>query len=324
MSNSADTTPSSSIQEEVVHAQAGSQTRSAAKWIISTLAATAGVIFGVGPIVSRPTLSWQHDSLQLIVAIILGAASLIGIVVLILKVAAILMPVRVTLSSLPSVLIAELDGSAGTRLPNDANSFNNFVENLKKHELRAVNMSADVRRTERKLRSLPRGDARTLLEKRLAVLEPEAATAIANREVYWETTRRLLRDATFIQLRKLYEDRSKSICFFALLAALGGLGFQLSLAADNKEPVGQVAYVTPILSDIGQKIWSGLQFDRCRLPSGEVPVILEGGSGSSIDPYRFTTMEVVNGCPTESISLSSDQILMRHPERNTIKIELTK
>jgi hypothetical protein len=76
---------------------AAAGTRTTAKWMIASLAAAAALIFGAGPIVSRPALSWTDNRIQLIVALIAGIVGLITLILLIGLIGQILTPIRVTL-----------------------------------------------------------------------------------------------------------------------------------------------------------------------------------------------------------------------------------
>ena len=324
--------------------KATDEVRAVAKWAIGGLAAVATVIFGAGPIVTRPSSRGAKDASQLVIAGIAGIVGLGAIICLIMLVAGMLVPQRISLHALPRRLTTEIDQRqelvADDRRPSD-----------------------DVRRVPRepvRLHECPgRGKAppgtgqapdrqaatgthlAELVELREAAGCPGGRSAVveADAAIYRSAANRILEIARFEGAPSRFARARSPMYALTGAAAVGALVFQLALsdapdeedAAETSESAaGDTGYLLEAAADTpGALLWAQLGLDACASgPAGQrqVPVIVGSGAGITDDPYEVTTLRVgdsASTCEIQRFRVLPDVLTLQLPEAESITIEYT-
>jgi len=309
------------------------KTQETAKWVVAALAATAGVVFGVGPLVSRPDVDWGEDTGQLATALIAGAAGLGGMVWLIMLIARVLAPPRVTLAKLPGALEDEINQNGSWLLPSDATDFAEFRTKFDewKDFTSATRTSAALHRREAGDLEAA-GDttgaraARDLASRAAA----DHRVGAANVALYQRRADRILDEARFESVRAQLDFTKITVA--AVVAALGALAFTLALAEepDEEEPAAEavpstatIGYIPPASGDVQETLWSNLDLQACALEGlGTVPVLVQGGTGAADDPWIVTTFSPSSNdsCVSQTFDLHQAVVSLRIPDPQDVVI----
>jgi len=309
---------------------ATAEVRTTAKWIITVLAAVAAVVFGAGPIVSRPSLDAQDDWGQLLLAGLAGAAGLIGIGILIWAASRVLVPVEMTLATLPAELVAKIGKDSLAYVPSGATSVKEFRRNLRAYRVAVTDLERKVAGARADLEA-----AREIGDEAAAARAMDligsfenARPGIVQRRDMYETTRTtLLERGAYGAVRGIFEDSKPLIITGAVLAGLGGMGFQLLLASSDEEndsaapPAPVLATLTSIDTPAGTAFWDAVDLASCE-QRGAVPVLLRGGTGTQDDPYSVETLPLP-GCDPRSFDVLSDVAAVEKPAVQKVTITYT-
>jgi hypothetical protein len=294
---------------------AATETRTAAKWMIGSLAAAGALIFGAGPIVNRPNLSWTSDQTQLIIALLAGTAGLISLVLLIGLIAQLLAPVKVTLESIPDDMRKEIDKSPATRLPSGSNSYDEFLNNYRLYKILVAKLSRKLEDLQGQAAPPDSEQDRT---KQREQTQKHLQHSGQNLDIYTRCATSYLSQAEYCGISGLFTRKRPLTITLAVLAAAGALGFQLALASAPPKTKGpELAYLVQHESTNQQQpanqpqpadqLWQDLKLKDCVVGS-KVPIILSGGSGSDDDPYKVTVLAVNDRCNAKSFDVRSDLI----------------
>lgn len=268
-------------------------TRNTAKWLIGALAATATLIFGAGPIVTRPSLSWTENALQLSVAVVSGTVGLVALVLLIGVITKVLTPVKVTLSDIPASMRSEIDSAAEVRLPSGSTTYNQFLKEYRRYRRMSTRLTGLVSQLQQTSDAEP-SEQNT---RRLSQTKQHLEDAQANSDLYRRHAESYIEQAEYYEVAGLFASNRKAALLLAVIAALGALAFQLSLAATTEpasEPVQpKLAYL--VSSPEQTRLWRDLALDSCAV-GGKVPILLSSGTGADNDPYQITVVAVAKGC----------------------------
>jgi hypothetical protein len=279
---------------------AAAGTRTAAKWMIGSLAAAAALIFGAGPIVNRPELSWSDNGPQLLIAMAAGSVGLVSLILLIGQIAAVLTPVKVSLETLPAELLHDLDTTPVVRLPSGSSSYAEFLQKYKAYKAVVATLSITLAHLDG---GAPHASTqRTQLTKLLN-------EAKRNVEVYERAADGFLNQAEFYGVSSLFSQRRGLALTLATTAAIGALGFQLALATGPKDSPkeSELAYV--VAPSGGNELWNALDLGACAVGT-KVPVLVAGGKGSDDEPYAVTVLKVNDRCTPKSFDLRSDALML--------------
>lgn len=285
-------------------------TRTAAKWMIGSLAAAAALIFGAGPIVNRPELSWGKDSCQLSIALAVGTLGLVCLIALIGQIAKVLTPVKVSLESIPEPMRRELDASAAIRLPSGSASYAEFLRKYREYKIVVARVSARLATFDDRdsQSSNQRQQLRTLLDQ-----------AQGNVAVYTRAAEGFLNQAEFYTVSQLFDRRRGCALALAVGAAVGALGFQLALASGPKDlpKAPQLAYLN---SPAGpNELWNALKLADCAVGT-RVPVMLSQGKGTDADPYVVTVVKVNDRCEAKTFDLQGDALVLEKAAPEVVDI----
>lgn len=287
------------------------ETRTTAKWLIGSLASAGALIFGAGPIVNRPELSWSDNRCQLLIALSSGAIGFICLILLIGQIAQVLAPVKLSLENIPQEMIGDLNAAADVRLPSGSKNYAQFLSNYRKYRVIAAKTSAALAQLDSKQQ-----DA----DLRRDQLQTVAEQAVRNADIYTRAAESYLNQAEFYSVSALFKRSRTLSLVLAIGAAVGALTFQLALAshpADAPKP--------PVLSYIHapagpNTLWDSLELQRCAV-GGRVPVLLSSGNGSDDQPYEVTVLKVSDQCAPTTFQLRGDALTLARFPPTSVTVE---
>lgn len=295
--------------------------RNRAKWLLVGLGAIAALFFGTAPLVSRPTLSWSANWVQLLLAAVVAILGLWLLAIVAKEVADVFKPVTSSLSDLDPVTEADFDAHReeyfGPRATLDP----------AQQQLRDANRT--VLLLEHALAGA-RGTQKTDLAGALREARARQVAVTAGVEALLE----------FDRYNKVVRSRSLSNRTFqwAFGAVVAGVLFQLILSAapaDEDSADGSGTAGSATVSGVAQltrpaddspalPVWDALQLPACTTSESDgVIVVVTGGSGSIEAPYRVQTIpEAADGevCPRISFTVPAAFFPVEAvPEEITIK-----
>jgi hypothetical protein len=286
-------------------------TRNAAKWMIASLAAAATLIFGAGPIVNRPELSWADNAGQLAIALGVGALGLVCLILLIGQIASVLTPVKVSLETIPDEMLRDLNAAATVRLPSGSASYVDFLDKYHSYKVLVARLSSQVASVDG---GVPH--ARVRLEQLATLLN----AAQRNLDVYTRAADSYLNQADFYGVSNLFSPRRRWIAIgLAVVAAVGALGFQLALASHPKDAkkAPELAY---LIAPTGPNaLWDSLDLGACTVGK-KVPVLVSAGNGSGDAPYAVTVLAANDLCVPKSFDLRTDVLALEKLPAATVTV----
>lgn len=308
----------SSPQDPYRWAQASDTVQTTAKWVIGALAAVGAVMFAKG-IVVTPKLSVSENLGQLLWAGILGVLGVLGIVTLIGAASRVLLPRVVTLGDLPPAFKAKVESDTGRRdyLPAG-------VETIEQLRARIDGTQAAIADNADRIADLQptaRGD--TLSEaaakaEELRIRQRDQAGQNRDLAVLLRKRMQLLDAARFWVVANEYTLSSKVVLAGAVLAAVGGIGFQLALAtpeasAAKATDAGAKTVSRPTFGDLVQlntpasrALWAAVQLSKCEAAGRTPPtvrVVVLSGDGTSDHPYLVSPVSSALQCPSVSFNV---------------------
>lgn len=315
--------------------QAAEGVRTSVKWMVTAFAAVGAVMFAKG-FVSSPKLSWTDNTGQLAWAWVVGGLGLIGLGSLIYLATDLLRPTLFELSDLPGDYRTRVDANPEFYLPSDSANLAEFIEKLA--SLRAA--------TQVSASELERLD--TVLEEAKAANPPDQVTidaAQAARDlqeyshnyakyaltIYKRTRQDLMDRAIYWQSSKGFNSSRFWMVGAAVLAAVGGIGYQLLLAVPDKpapkdaDKAAQPPAIGQLIKSgtpAGRRFWKQLDLGRCEPTSGthKVPVVVASGTGTSDDPFVVSTI-TAGACPAISFRVIDEVARVTIPEPVAITYE---
>jgi hypothetical protein len=316
---------------------ASRELRSTAKWVITALAAVATVVFGAGPVITRPSLDFEGAVGQLSLAFALGVAGLIGIGLLILSVSKVLLPIEMSLDELPQELGDKIEKTPASILPGGVSTLRQFRDTLASLRTAVVEIPGKVEDYKQAAHDAQlAGDSAAFHEAEAAAAAYEAAynDALANLVTYEAVGADLVDRGAFAKLSRVFSDQSTRLWVGALLAGIGGLGFQLALTSvpDSGDPdpsassAGPIAMLSP--GERASDFWNTYGLAGCETSDGQVPVLLTGGEGTESSPYTVQTIPDRTGpdstCPAVSFSAFPELFSVVVPEPDEVTIEFDR
>lgn len=311
--------------------------RSTAKWVITALAAVATVVFGAGPIITRPSLSFQDDVVQLVLAFLLGVAGLIGIGVLIFGVSKVLMPVEMSLDDLPQEVLDKLNSAPETLLPAGIPTLAAFQQNVAALRTAVVEIPEKIEDYEHAAGEAQRAsDAAAYAQATDAIKAYQAAyhDDLANLATYEAVRKDLIDRGAYTKLSRVFSDQSRALWAGALLAGIGGLGFQLALTSapdgEDADPASPSYAGVAVVSGVGDRataFWERYKLADCEASAGEIPVLVTNGDGTEDSPYSVVTIPDKTGpdssCPAIEFLAHPDvfEVVTPSPDEITVKVE---
>jgi hypothetical protein len=319
------------------------ETRETAKWLITTLTAATVTIFGAGPLLVRPTLDWVDDDqrTQLIVALISGALGIVANVALIVLIARVLQPARLTLPTLDRTFVRAINAERSRYLP--AGARRGVADLLPRHQ----NYRLAVPQLKTQLTTVTReiADAQPTADKELLArqrfIQDQLATAEANLATYDDAITRVLDEAEFHHVHGLLGGPKQRWLIGALgtAAALGILTFSIALstppededeaaeAAGDVVAAGSIAYLPAPVGGAQESLWRQLELAAAAAEDGTVPVLVNSGAGTADDPYVVTTICFDRGdCRATTFNVQADvlPVIAYEPDEVTVTYDNTR
>jgi hypothetical protein len=298
--------------------------------MVAALAAVGAALFAKG-FITTPALSWSENTLQLVAAWFLGVTGLLGIGWVIAQAVEQLRPTVYTLGTLPPEFIRLVESHPVDYLPPGVATFAEFRTRFE-HTRRVVERNkATIDQAERALeeartRATVNPQAVQTAEERLAAAEQAQRNNEHNLVVYRGVRQQLLARAEYLRLATALPARTSRMLLAAVIAAAGGIGYQLALASppELKDDAGGSGGSTAALpavgelvrseTEAGRQFWRQLRLGRCQADPAapRIAVVIASGKGSPADPYVVTT--VPHGtCPAQTFPVIDEVALVSLP-----------
>ncbi|WP_129337016.1 hypothetical protein [Cellulomonas endophytica] len=274
----------------------------------AALAAVGAAVFGTA-IVSRPALSLAEDTDQLLLAWGLGTLGLFSVGALLVTATRVLVPQVVTLYDLGEAFDRRLaDAAAREHYLLGHPTVPSFQRGLADRRRAARHVEAELVGARSALAEAERAtDAAATATAAARVRELDDARALHHADLaVWERARAVLvADAQATTVRAETRAALVAAGVFGLLAAAGGVGFQLALSSSDDGTAGggtDPALVTTTMTRLagatGDALWERLDLAACELGGvpGVVYVALDGGTGTPADPWTVQTVPVQDRC----------------------------
>jgi hypothetical protein len=309
--------------------EAAAGVRTTVKWMVTALAAVGAVLFAKG-FITTPTLSWSENTLQLVAAWILGVTGLFGIGWLIAQAVGQLRPTVYTLGTLPAEFIRLVESHPVDYLPAGITTLAEFRTRFE-HTRRVVERNkATIDEAENALE-----DARTratvtpqavrTAEEHLAAAAQAQRNNEHNFAIYGGVRQQLLARAEYLHLAMALPARTSRMILAAVIAAAGGIGYQLALATapDSKDDGGgssgtparpAVGELVRSDTEAGRQVWRELGLGRCQTDPAapRIAVVVASGKGSLADPHVVTTVPH-RTCPAQTFTVIDEVALVSLP-----------
>lgn len=296
--------------------------RTRAKWLLAVIAAVAVFLFGSGPLITRPELSWGENADQLVLAAVFAALGLGILAILAFKVAEVFTPEVSSLATLDADTLTHFEANREEYLGPRATAA------PPQQQLRDANQT--VLALERGLAALPtdQRDQRAALEGALREARLRQADVATGVEALLELDR-------FHRVRR-HRTLKPAAFLLGFLALLSGVLFQLTLAAVPEEDdgggdaggeavaAGTVARLTLPGGDAGAAaVWEALGLAVCAGgDDGGVVVVVAGGTGTTESPYTVQTVPEAVGpdCPRVRFTVVEPLLVLTPvPEEVTVE-----
>ncbi|KQV73865.1 hypothetical protein ASC61_01915 [Aeromicrobium sp. Root344] len=279
---------------------AATEVRATAKWLATAIAAIASVVFGAGPLISNATDATDWGGLRWTIVLVSAAVGILGATAIVSSLVMSMMPVEVTLDSLPDELVARVNEDPDAYLPGDATNIADFRARLVSYAKGTAELEARARRATPK--------AEETRYEALAKIQSEKF------ELYQRGRAELFNQAKFmIESNRLTgRDAAKKFALPAVAVVVATTVFTFVTHTPAKEdspstaPKPQGALLVP--ADGSQSLWNELQLSRCQLDKNEegVPVLLLGTSGEDTLNYNVQTLGTPAGCGRYSFTVSDE------------------
>lgn len=293
--------------------------RTTVKWLVAAFAVVGALMFAKG-FVATPKLSWQEDGVQLLCAGVLGVLGLLGIGYFLYKAVRILRPAVYDLHDLSTSLpefLELVNKDPNTYLPKGIANFEEFkaangtarrsvvsATDSREKASRALQKAKEISPTNAKLiknaeEELEWWEDIVVKTRRSFNAMNAVRSGLLNKAEYWHTSTALDRDGGLMVAA-------------ALVAAVGGIGYQLALATPDKPANEKAAEPTAVVvgeligndSAPSRALWEELGLGRCQadVNISRIAVIVASGKGSTVDPYVVSTIPS-RACPSQTFTV---------------------
>ncbi|WP_375404838.1 hypothetical protein [uncultured Amnibacterium sp.] len=260
--------------------EADAQSRTAAKWVITTLAALGVGLFGAAPAIKGLTLSWTSDWFQLTVAGVLGTIGLVSLTLLILVIGRVLLPVTTSLTSLSTETVSKANSPTTSMLPEGVTTLAEFVTRLKGWPEIIASLQASLEDAEKSVPPKPRASD----------LKQDLATAKQSQIADRSFAQQLVEYDALAQIQGRYLrpwGHSWLVPLLVFAGSIGSFGFLLALSqpaasTSTATTSSTYGYLTEIsTSKVSTEYWAALRLDNCAAQDGTVPVLVVSDSGDT-------------------------------------------
>lgn len=309
---------------------ASAEVRSTAKWVVTALAGVAAVVFGAGPLITAPSLDVEDDRCQLLLAFGLGVMGLLGIGALIVAVSKVMLPVESSLDDLPQSLLDQIDALPQSFLPGTEPDLASFRRTLAALRTSVVEIPGKIADLEGQAQAAQKAGDSAAYHARVA--DAEAFTRAlkdntASLTTYESVRTDLIDRGAYTKLSGVFSEQKCLLWLGAFMAGVGGLGFQLALSTSGEpEPAadGTIAIISPSVA--AQTFWESYGLADCETSTGQAPVLITAGDGSSGSPYQVQTLPTTIGpdseCPAMTFTAHADAFTVVVPTLDKVTIDI--
>jgi chitodextrinase len=285
--------------------------------------------------VTTPKLSWQENGAQLLWAGFLGVLGLAGIGYFLYKAVRILRPAVYDLhdlgTSLPKFLEL-VNKDPDKYFPKGIGNFEELKAaygTARRTVVSATDSRDEADRALRKAKesSPPNAERIKNAEEELEWWEDMVVNTrrsfnavntvrmgLLNKAEYWNTSTALDRDGSLMVIA-------------ALVAAVGGIGYQLALAAPDKPLDAATTETRAVVvgeligndSAPSRALWEELDLSRCQADTStsRIAVVVASGKGSTVDPYVVSTIPT-RTCPSRTFTVIDEVARLSLPVKTEI------
>ncbi|MGY2744457.1 hypothetical protein ACQCSU_11365 [Pseudarthrobacter sp. O4] len=290
--------------------------RTTVKWLVAAFAVVGALMFAKG-FITTPKLSWNENGPQLISAGFLGLLGLVGIGVFLYKAVRMLRPTVYDLNDLDPQFAALVDVPGNGYLPEGITNLENFKEEFTRarHSVISARAQRDTARSQLKEAeesSPPNSDAVKKAKEELEWWQEVLAQVLRSFNTLKTVRARLLNKAEYWKAGTAFDNEGKVLVVAALVAAFGGIGYQLALATpDEPAKTANSSPAAPTVGELirsdsasGRELWEQLGLSRCQAAqdAARIAVIVSSGDGSSQKPYVVSTIPTVT-CPGQTFTV---------------------
>jgi hypothetical protein len=310
---------------------ASTQVRDTARWVVTTAAGAAAVIFGGAPLIGKADLTGEYVPARVALILLSATVGVLGFAGIIGVTARVLLPYETTLAHLPPALKLQIRRDPGSYLPGDLQSVHAFRKDLQWWSTQARQLAADVTNLEARLataKALPAKDPTK--PRQVAALEADmpahrqaADIAAGNVAIFERARDDILGQASFTTVRDLWAGSGEWLMFCGVLAVIGAASYVMLIGFEPEEDEPDPPPERPVLALLTRNadgasdaLWTAADLASCEVPGEEpvVPVLLEDGTGTPEAPYVVQTLGVVDGCPIARFSVIGDVATVTIPD----------
>lgn len=288
---------------------ASKEVRETAKWVIATAGAVGGAVFAGGPFLSKGELQGVLPYIGVIVSAAVGAG---GLAYLIARTAQVLLPYRVTLSSLPPNLLQMIARTPRAFLPDGLQTVKAFTERLVLFDQLSRSMPPKAAAMKAAADALPDNTEEERAKKARGcedarLFADAAATVTRNAEIYRQVRSDLLDQAEYLQVSAKFTGKSGFMVAAGVAVAVSAATYLAlwSNTSDDDSEAGatpaapRLGLLVKTESEASTELWMSAGLTPCETvvalgegqdPSTVVPVLVRSGSGTVTDPYDVTTL----------------------------------
>jgi hypothetical protein len=309
--------------------------RTTVKWMVTAFAAIGAVMFAKG-FVTTPRLSWETHTGRLLLAWALGIVGLLGIGWLIAQTVSMLRPTLYELTNLPEDFLAVVNTEPRKYLPSGCTSFDDYLSRFDHLRRSADSWRDTVAQYQRALdgrkAATPKeGDAIDTAQRDLEAATDAYSKTLRGLAVYKSVRQQLIDRAEYRRQSSALDLGTATMIAAALLAAAGGIGYQLLLAPDESSAAKDAPAVvpaTPVIGELirtksraGTQLWRQLRLAHCQADkaSARIPVVVATGKGTLDDPYLVSTLPT-RTCRAQTFSVINEVAAVSVPVKSTITV----
>jgi hypothetical protein len=283
--------------------EAAEGVRSTVKWLVTAFAAVGALLFAKG-FVTTPQLSWTADRAQLLWAWGLGALGLIGTGVLLWQAVGIMRPTLYELATLDKTFVKVINKGHDKYLPDNCSTIEALIDKYEACQLSIRTIGETIPALQQAVTDAEGKTPPVASDVAKAKATLHAATSYqtqleADLAIYKKVRQDLLNRAEYWHQDTAFKRAAVPMVLAGIVAALGGIGYQLALATPKRPTSGvTVVPALPAVGELvradttaGRKLWDDLSLEACQTDTAaRIAVIVSSGKGTAADPYVVSTM----------------------------------
>lgn len=294
--------------------------RTTVKWLVAAFAVVGALMFAKG-FITTPKLSWEDNRTQLLWALLLGVLGLLAIGYFLFKAVTMLRPAVYDLHDLGASLpkfIAIVNNGQDKYLPEGVSNFDQFRAAYGTARRSVVSASDNRDQASRALKRAkeenpPNADIIKKAEEELEWWEDIVVKTRRSFNAMKTVRTGLLNKAEYWNSSTAFDRNGLRMVIAALVAAVGGIGYQLALATPDESANAKVSSPAAAVvvgeligndSAASSALWEELGLSRCQADVNfmKIAVIVTSGNGSTQDPYVVSTIPT-QACPVQTFAV---------------------